>query len=779
MQRAVSPRNGVVIRGVNPVCLDNVGVRRTRQCLQRRFDGVCTTVSKRSTRVGIALKGVHSVVIGIVKRIRIPNACQLSTFTSIFRTLCHTKKIGHVNDLQAVRIMQDNVGMTSISICRCVVGKGLASSVHLSRKSIVLMSPCRGLINVSKGIGEPVVCRVGRKRDLTALVNCANKFAKSTCQGAIHLIHHDKERGRVCGISRRSCSGFVLASGSRISIRTMLKHFSGGMRVRKTICHTNVCRLSDIAKAVGQLVRRTRNLHKSTFLGETLLEQRHRSLSRRVVPISLGGLVRKATPSLPLRGGSMLCVSDVGRLRRRKILFVCNSITGPNCFPFTQGVDIRSLVLGTNKLLRSTSAIHVSISQQVGSPGDISSSAIVKGDFAMRLGGKLLVKRDGALGLRPCSVIFMHEDPKCRGRTGIAIGKRIAFAKGCTLAGGGRQLDSLVTGTKKLSGDTCTGNTHLVHEVAISRVQRGRSTIQFTAGKAKGSSISLSSLRISRACSINVRLRGTLTGPGSSRSLMLQRNSMLFIPGCIDAIAIGNTIVCPGAILCRGKYKVSCCVKRTNNFKGQTLGQHTCIMCVGNAISQLEEGATGTVRPKYRVVIPDGKRQGGVAATKTINVDDSVTSVTTVITSVIDLAGWRVSRCGQGTQGSEGAIVSLMSYFCYFSNETAHRTEAKSTRDPGLSSAAWGCLSVTKAFRKNVVSAGDSLHPCLSIVIQRSTIVQGVEVSCSSGRLKLSYSKVTNKGLSALIFSGKCHHKVSAQLLKVHRGNSYCEESFS
>lgn len=603
---------------------------------------MCSKMAKGipSARIGLALKRVHSVRMGIVNRIIIPKACALSSFTSMFRTLCHTNNIGPVNDLHDVGIVHGKGAVTSLSICSLLVGKGVGSSVHLRSNSMVLISPCRSLMRVLNGMGHPVFCRVGPARAMNALLGCSNNFANSTCGGTLHVVHGDKHRRRVCGISRVSCSMFHMSSNSGVAISSILRHFRGHIRIHNTMCHRNLCRLSNVVGAIGRLVGGTRKLHKSTFLGHTVVSHRLRSLSRRVVRMSIGNLLGKATTSVPLRGGSVLCVPDVRSLGRRTALAVRNRITGPNACLCSSGVAMRSLILRTNNLLRTTTAAGIRITQHVGSPGDASFDAAMNRGFSFSLGSNLLIKRkDRSFRLRPFSRVCIHGDPSCFGRRGIVINKRILFDNGCTLSGGGRHLDSLVTGTNKMAPSTCVGKTHLVHEVARRRFHHGRSTLHVTRTKNK-SSVSMGELSLSSACSMNVGLKRTLGGPNSSTSVILHRKSMLFIPRCMDAIGVGNTMVCPGAILCGGNRDLGCCVGRTNNFNGSTGGHGICMVCVGNAISHLGTKGGGTVRPNYRVVIPDGRRGGGVAATRVLKVKDAATSVTTVVTAVIGLFGW-------------------------------------------------------------------------------------------------------------------------------------------
>lgn len=607
----MSPSKSVAVPSLKLVCLGNVAVTRTGRCLHGRLGGVCTKLSGRrgpSSRVGIALKGDQAVRIGIVKRIFRPKACTLSSFSAIFRTLCHTNNIDSVNDLHGVRMIHKKRGVTAMSICSFVVGNGVGSSVHLRRNSIVVIPPCRTLIDVRNGIGHPVGCRVGGGRDITALLGCTNKFSKSTCAHSLHVVHRGKGRCRVCAVSSVSCSMFRMGSNSTLATRTVLSHFRGGLRVGKTICHPNVCRFKKALGAIHRLIRGTRNLVNSTFAKHTILRHRHRGLGGRIVRMSVGNVVSNATPSMPLRHGSILCVPDVRSLRSIKDVVICNRITHPNRFTFTSGAALRSVVVRTNKLVRSTSAIHISISHHVGSDGNARTISAVKRVCSFSLGSNFIVSKRPNFILRPCSRMCIHGDPTCRRRIGIRIANRILCRNSCTLARGDRHLSSLVGGTNKIAPFTCVGKTHLDHHVGTSRHGHVRVILSVTG--AKGSSVSIGQLSLKSVCCINVSLRGTVLGPNSDTSVMLHRKSIVRVPRCGGAMHVDKTIVCPGAISFRSNGALGCCVRRTKNCNFHTGGDGTCVMCVGNRIGETGGNDHRLVRPNYRIVIPIGRGDG-------------------------------------------------------------------------------------------------------------------------------------------------------------------------
>lgn len=490
---------------------------------------------------------MHAVRVRVVNRIAIPNACALSTFSAIFRTLCHTNNIGGVNDLHSVHLIHGKRAVRRLSICRFVVRNGVGSSIHLRRNSIVVIDPCRSLIRVMNGIGHPVCCRVGPTRAITSLLGCTNNFVKSTCGGTMHVVHGDKHRRRMCGISRVSCSMFHLSSNSLVAISTMLSHFRGGIRIDNTICHPKLCRLSNRIGAIGRLVGGTRKLQKSTFLTQILLSHRHRSLARRVITISLRNVVGNAISSVPLRGGSRLCIPNVRSLGRDRAISVCNRILGPNAFLCSSGLAVRSVVIRTKNLARTTTAAYIDIAHHVGSPGDATCDDGLTRAFAFSVGSNLLANTNDFC-LRPFSMIRIHHDPTCRIRHVIAITNRILFDNDCSLLGGGRHLDSIVNHTNKVAPTTCVGKKHLVHGHGSRRHQHRASILHVTRNNRNSSDVTIGGLTVSRACTMNVSVRGTLFGPKDSCSVILHRKSVICVPRCIGAIGVDNSIVCPGAM---------------------------------------------------------------------------------------------------------------------------------------------------------------------------------------------------------------------------------------
>ncbi len=184
VRTAIDPSNSIGVRNCNPIRIDNLAIDHTGRHLQSRLNRHC-----RGDGVHLAINRAESVLVGIVNRILVPNACALDTFTAIFRTLCVTNNIGSVNALESVGICHSGGLVASISVCSCVLGNGLDNGVQLTSGSIVIIKPCSYVMSIAKGIGHPVCCRVHGSRSLNALLGCTNNFANSTCAGAMHIIH--------------------------------------------------------------------------------------------------------------------------------------------------------------------------------------------------------------------------------------------------------------------------------------------------------------------------------------------------------------------------------------------------------------------------------------------------------------------------------------------------------------------------------------------------------------------------------------------------------------
>ncbi len=586
----MSPSNGVCIRGLKPIRLDKLAIMRTGGCLGSRFKRVCSNVgnSRPDSGVHLSLTRGQAVRIRIVNRIRGPNACTVSSFTAVFGTLCRTNNIGRVNALHRIGIFHDSGPITACSICSFVLGNGDSANVHLRSGSIIIMSTCGGLMDIANGMGHPVCCRVLSNRSITRLLGCTNKFSNGTCGRSMHLVHGKGQRHRVCALSAGRRSGFAITGNSSVSISSVVSAFTGVIRIGKTICHPNVFRVNKHVAAIGRLVRDTNKLGSRTFLGHTVLGHHGPGGAVRGVTVGLRQLVSKATSSIPLHGGSILLMPDVFSVRRIRAIAVFNRITFPNACRCMSGVSVRSFVIDTNKLGRTTSATGISITHHVGGSRTASTTSAVSCICSFTVDSNLIIRKAPGFALGPFSRICIHGDPNCRRRRGMAIRNRILFKNACTLRGGGRHLDRLITGTKKLAPRTGVGKTHLRHVVARRRGVHLRSAVRTTVRVTRGggSSISVHHDVVGRAiCPINVRLSETLGGPNSSTSVALHSNSQLVVPRFSGAIGIDKRIVCTGAVTCGGKGQLGRCIGRTNKCGRGTDGSGICVICVGKAIS--------------------------------------------------------------------------------------------------------------------------------------------------------------------------------------------------
>lgn len=385
------------------------------------------------------------------------------------------------------------------------------------------------------------------------------------------------------------------------------------------------------------------------------------SFADSIVTVGVMSVLGKGIPSVRLRGRSRLCVPSLFSLRRPCAIGIDKTIGTPSAMlPFHGGLAMRSIVILTNNLHRTTSVVGMRITQQLGSPSTAQDDGRATRAFGFALSRKLTMASNSALfALRPFSRMFIHFSPNCRGRRMIGIKNRVAFTNGCALGGGGAHLDRLVTRSNNVAPSTCIQKTDLGHGLAASRLHRVRALLRLDGGDGRDhSSVSISLTGLGR-CPMNVSLRGTLTRPKDTSSLILHSKSILCVPRRRDAIGIDNSIACPGDIACAGKVSIHSYLSRTNNCGSVT---HGCpvIVCVGKGITAARHGVVffghcPGIRPNYRVMIPTGARHSHQTdLTRVVDINDSIASVTTVVASVVGLLGW------VGKRGRSCPVISAV-----------------------------------------------------------------------------------------------------------------------
>lgn len=639
IRQVISPEGYIQVSGIGPVHLNGMTVKDANAYLQREFAKIYSGIAGNdpNSQIKLTLGDVRTIQINIMGEVSVPGTYTLSAFSSVFHALYRAGGVNRIGSLRDIKVVRDGKTIANLDVYSFIMKGKMNDDMRLQEGDVIIVNPYKELVEIEGKVKRPMYYEMKPGETVATLLNYAGGFTGDAYKKAVRLIRKSGREHQIYNVDEMDYSLFRLDDGDRVLTDSVLNRFENRVEVRGAVYRAGLYRMDGEVNTVKQLIKKAEGVTGDAFLNRALLEREHDDLTREVIAIDLGGLLRGTVPDVPLKKNDVLYIPGINDLKEEETVSIHGEVATPGTYLYAKKMTIEDLIVRAGGLLEDAATTRVNIARRIKDPKSSTFSSILGETYAFDVRDGLLLHEADTFYLQPFDEVYIRRSPSYRKQQNVTVTGEVLFGGTYALLKKNERLSDLVHRAGGVTPDAYVRGARLVRRMTDDEYRRQEDALRMAQNKEGRDSISIQKLHVSDTYTVGIDLEKALAYPDTDYDLVLREGDVLYIPEFVSTVRISGAVMYPNTVLYKAGEAPRYYINQAGGYGNLAKKRKAYVIYMNGTVARLRARDRNVIEPGCEIIVPSRQERRRMSTTEILGISSTTASIAAMIATMVNI----------------------------------------------------------------------------------------------------------------------------------------------
>ena len=491
------------------------------------------------------------------------------------------------------------------------------------------------IVTVVGKVKRPMRYEMKGEESLTQLLEYAGGFASDAYKKNVNVSRKGDSEFQIYTVNNADFADFILADGDSIMIDPIISRYENRVTVDGAVYRPGNYAINSSIKTVKDLINLVEGPREDAFLNRTILYREKEDLTKEMLAVDLGKLLRGEIDDILLKKNDRLYVPSATELRGDYVIDIRGEVKNPRKYPFVDNMTLEDAVLQAGGLLESASMVRVDVARRIKAPNSTEEAPEEAELFTFALKNGLVVEGDPEFTLEPFDEIYVRRSPGYSEQQNVVVRGEVLYPGVYAKRSSNDRLSDLVKRAGGVTSKAYVKGARLLRRMNSDELDRVKSAMQL-AKHSKRDSVVIDSMVFEQVYYVGIDLKDALENPGGESDLVLREGDILQVSNYVNTVKISGAVMYPNAVTYIKKMKYKDYIENAGGYsvdakKGKAYVLYpngTLAVCKGNRTK---------IEPGSEIIVPlKSMNRNRLGLPEILSLTSSTTSIAAMVTAILN-----------------------------------------------------------------------------------------------------------------------------------------------
>ena len=639
IRQYVSPEGSIIVDNIGPVYLNGKTIKEAREYLRHVFGRIYSDLVSESpkTFLQVTLGEIRSIQVNIMGEVTMPGTYTLSSLATLFHALYAAGGVSESGSLRNVVVYRGGKKFAEVDVYKFIMDGDDSCNILLQDGDNISIPPYEEIVTIRGRVKRPMRYELKQGESLGQLLVYAGGFRSDAYKKNVNVTRQGDAEFEMYTLDKDEFASFVLADGDEVSIGTILDKFANRVSVEGAVFRPGDYALNERIRTVGQLIAVAEGVTEEAFLNRVILYREKEDLTREMLAIDLGKLLRGECEDVVLRKNDRLYVPSMNALREEYNVTIHGAVKNPQTYPFVENMTLEDAVIYAGGLLESASEVRIDVSRRIKNPKSTELSPVEAELFSFALKDGLMIDGVKDFVLQPFDEIYVRRSPGYREQRNVRVEGEVLYPGAYAKETVNERISDVIRRAGGITNNAYVKGARLVRQMNADELARVEAVLKVNSNTMRDTTTNLdSTLLRERRYFVGIDLEKALKNPGGEEDLVLREGDIVQVPNYINTVKISGEVLYPNAVTYGKGMKLKDYIANAGGY-GMRAKKRMVYVVYQNGTVATRRGGKLKIEPGCEIVVPrKPERRERMGLPEIMSLTSSTTSIAAMVTSILN-----------------------------------------------------------------------------------------------------------------------------------------------
>ena len=633
----ISPEGSINVPNLGPIYLNGKLVDEASAYLKNMLSRIYSDLNSENpgTFLKVSLGQIRSIQVNVMGEVVMPGTYTLPSLASVFHALYAAGGVNNVGTLRDVVLYRNGKAFKHVDIYDYIMNGYNSFDITLQDGDLINVGTYAKIVTVVGKVKRPMQYEMKGEETLGKLLKYAGGFASDAYKKNVNVSRKGDSEFQMYTVYNEDFDNFKLANGDSIMIDSIVNRYENRVSVTGAVYRPGNYAINNSIKTVKDLVNVVEGPREDAFLNRVILYREKEDLTREMLAVDLGKLLRGEIDDIPLKKNDYLYVPSATELRGDYVIDIRGEVKNPRKYPFVENMTLEDAVLQAGGLLESASTVRVDVSRRIKAPNSTEEAPAEAELFTFALKDGLVVEGDPEFTLEPFDEISVRRSPGYREQQNVMVRGEVLYPGVYAKRSSDDRLSDLVKRAGGITSKAYVNGTRLLRRMNADELERVKSAMQLAKHSSRDSVV-IDSMAFEQGYYVGINLKEALENPGGESDLVLREGDILLVSNYVNTVKISGAVMHPNAVTYLKKMKYKDYIENAGGYSVDAKKRRAYVLYPNGTLAVCKGNRT-KIEPGSEIIVPlKSKDRNKMGLPEILSLASSTTSIAAMVTAILN-----------------------------------------------------------------------------------------------------------------------------------------------
>ncbi len=633
----ISPEGSINIPNLGPIYLNGKLVDEASAYLKNMLSRIYSDLNSENpgTFLKVSLGQIRSIQVNVMGEVVMPGTYTLPSLASVFHALYAAGGVNNVGTLRDVVLYRNGKAFKHVDIYDYIMNGNNSFDITLQDGDLINVGTYAKIVTVVGKVKRPMQYEMKGEETLGKLLKYAGGFTSDAYKKNVNVSRKGDSEFQMYTVYNEDFDNFKLANGDSIMIDSIVNRYENRVSVTGAVYRPGNYAINNSIKTVKDLVNVVEGPREDAFLNRVILYREKEDLTREMLAVDLGKLLRGEINDIPLKKNDHLYVPSATELRGDYVIDIRGEVKNPRKYPFVENMTLEDAVLQAGGLLESASTVRVDVSRRIKAPNSTEEAPAEAELFTFALKDGLVVEGDPEFTLEPFDEISVRRSPGYREQQNVTVRGEVLYPGVYAKRSSDDRLSDLVKRAGGITSKAYVNGTRLLRRMNADELERVKSAMQLAKHSSRDSVV-IDSMAFEQGYYVGINLKEALENPGGESDLVLREGDILLVSNYVNTVKISGAVMHPNAVTYLKKMKYKDYIENAGGYSVDAKKRRAYVLYPNGTLAVCKGNRT-KIEPGSEIIVPlKSMNRNKMGLPEILSLASSTTSIAAMVTAILN-----------------------------------------------------------------------------------------------------------------------------------------------
>lgn len=638
IRQVISPEGNINVSGIGPIYLNGRQIKEASSYLKNMFSRIYSDLSSENsgTFLKLSLGQIRSIQINVMGEVVMPGTYTLPSLATVFHALYSAGGVSNVGTLRDIVVYRNGKLLKRVDVYEYIMDGNDSFDVTLQDGDLINVGTYKKIVSISGNVKRPMRYELKSDECLSKLLDYAGGFTSGAYKKNLNISRRGDSEHLMFTVFSEEYPSFVLVDGDAVTVDPILEKFGNRVSINGAVFRSGNYAINEAIKTVKDLVKMAEGPREDAFLDRTILYREKEDLTREVIAIDLGKLLRGEIEDISLKKNDNLYVPSTLALREGYVINIRGEVKNPREYPYVDNMTLEDAVVQAGGLLESASVVRIDVARRIKSPKSTTEAPEEAQLFTFALKDGLLIDNAQTFLLEPFDEVYVRRSPGYREQKNVQVVGEVLYPGIYAKLSVNDRLSDLIKRAGGVTSKAYVKGARLerrMNQDEMLKVASARKLARYT----QGDSISMESLDFEKTYYVGIDLEKALANPGGEADLVLREGDMLYVSNFTNTVKISGAVMYPNAVTYEKNRKLRDYVDNAGGFSMNAKKRRAYVLYSNGTLAVRRGWKNPKIEPGCEIIVPMKlERKNKIGLPEILSLTTSTTSIAAMVTAILN-----------------------------------------------------------------------------------------------------------------------------------------------